>query len=82
LFDKLEEDHFMAQATLVDRRVDRCVAALPPSAWTILEIHAGEKGPLLVEALKRRVSAKTNRRRAGSEEVLVVFRAKQEDGTF
>jgi SRSO17 transposase len=63
-------------------RVDRWAAAQPASAWTTIEIRAGEKGPLCVEALQRRVSAKTDRRRAGPEEVLVVFREAQADGTF
>jgi SRSO17 transposase len=63
-------------------RVDRWTAAQPASAWTLIEIRAGEKGPLRVEALQRRVSAKTDRRRAGPEEVLVVFREEQADGTF
>lgn len=63
-------------------RVDRWAAAQPSSAWNTIEIRAGEKGPLIVEAMKRRVSAKTDRRRAGPEEVVVVFRAKQADGTF
>jgi SRSO17 transposase len=63
-------------------RVDRWAAALPSSAWTRVEVRPGEKGPLIVEAVKRRVSAKTDRRRAGPEEVLVVFREKQEDSTF
>jgi SRSO17 transposase len=63
-------------------RVDRWAAAQPSSAWTTIEIRPGEKGPLIVEAMKRRVSAKTNRRRAGPEEVLVVFREKQADGTL
>jgi SRSO17 transposase len=63
-------------------RVDRWAAALPPSAWTRIEVRPGEKGPLIVEAVQRRVSAKTDRRRAGPEEVLVVFREKQADGTF
>jgi SRSO17 transposase len=63
-------------------RVDRWAAAQPSSAWTTIEIRPGEKGPLIVEALKRRVSAKTDRRRAGPEEVLVVFREKQADDTF
>jgi SRSO17 transposase len=63
-------------------RVDRWAAAQPSSAWTTIEIRPGEKGPLIVEALKRRVSAKTDRRRAGPEEVLVVFREQQADGTF
>lgn len=63
-------------------RVDHWAAAQPSSAWTTIEIRAGEKGPLIVEAVKRRVSAKTDRRRAGPEEVLVVFREPQADGTF
>jgi SRSO17 transposase len=63
-------------------RVDRWTAALPRTAWTTIEVRAGEKGPLIVEAVKRRVAAKTDRRRAGPEEVLVVFREKQQDGTF
>ncbi len=62
-------------------RADRWAAAQPARAWTPVEIRPGEKGPLRVEALKRRVSAKTDRRRAGPEEVLVVFRAQQPDGT-
>ena len=68
------------QASFV--RLDCWAAALPPSAWTTIEIRVGEKGPLVVEAVKRRVSAKTDRRRTGPEEVLVVFREKQADGTF
>ena len=63
-------------------RVDRWAAAQPASAWTTIEIRPGAKGPLIVEAMKRRVAAKTDRRRAGPEEVLVVFREKQADGTF
>ena len=63
-------------------RVERWAAAQPPSAWTTVEVRPGEKGPLVVEALKTRVSAKTDRRRAGPEEVLVVFREKQADGSF
>ena len=35
-----------------------------------------------MEALKTRVSAKTERRRAGPEEMLVVFREKQADGSW
>jgi len=63
-------------------RVDRWAAAQPARAWTPIEIRPGEKGPLVVEVMTRRVSAKTDRRRAGPEEVLVVFREKQADGTF
>lgn len=63
-------------------RVDRWAAALPRSAWTTIDVRAGEKGPLIVQAVKRRVSAKTDRRRAGPEEVLIVFRERQADDTF
>jgi len=63
-------------------RVDRWAAAQPSRAWTTIEIRPGAKGPLIVEAIKRRVSAKTDRRRTGPEEVLVVFREKLADGTF
>jgi SRSO17 transposase len=63
-------------------RVDRWAAALPLHAWTTIEVRVGEKGPLAVQALKARVAAKTERRRVGPEEVLVVFREPHEDGTF
>lgn len=63
-------------------RVDRWAAAQSATAWTAIEVRPGEKGPLVVEALKTRVSAKTERRRAGPEEVLVVFREKQADGSW
>jgi SRSO17 transposase len=63
-------------------RVDRWAAAQPPSAWTAIEVRPGEKGPVIVEAVKARVAAKTERRRTGPEEILVVFRERQADGTF
>jgi len=62
-------------------RVDHWRAALPASAWTTLEVRPGEKGPLVVEAVKARVQAKTDRRRTGPEEVLVVVRYRQDDGS-
>ena len=49
--------------------------------WTRIEVRAGEKGPLVVEAAKARVQAKLGRRN-GPEETLVVFRERQGDGTF
>ena len=63
-------------------RVDRWAATQPDSAWTSLEVRPGEKGPLVVEMLRTRVLAKTERRRAGAEETLVVFRERQADGTL
>ena len=62
-------------------RVDRWAAAQPASAWTPIEVRAGEKGPVVVEMIKARVTAKTERRRVGPEEVLVVFRERPADGT-
>jgi SRSO17 transposase len=49
--------------------------------WTRIEVRPGEKGPLVVEAVKTRVQAKLGRRN-GPEETLVVFREWQGDGTI
>jgi SRSO17 transposase len=48
--------------------------ALPPTAWTKLTVRDGEKGPLEVEILARRVESKVDRRAVGFEETLVVIR--------
>ena len=63
-------------------RVDRWAAALPAAAWQTIEVRPADKGPLVVQMVKRRVVAKTDRRRAGPEEILVVTREPQADGTF
>jgi SRSO17 transposase len=44
--------------------------------WRRIEIRPGEKGPLVVEAVKARVQTKLGRRN-GPEETLVVFRERQ-----
>ena len=44
--------------------------------WTRIEIRPGEKGPLVVEAVKVRVQAKLGRSN-GPEETLVIFRERQ-----
>jgi SRSO17 transposase len=62
-------------------RVDRWCAALPADAWTTIDVRDGAKGPLVVQAVKTRVQAKTDRRRNGPEEILVVLREAQDDGT-
>ena len=64
------------------QRVDRWAAALPASAWTECDVRDGAKGPLVVEAASCRVLARTERSQPDSEETLLVFRAKQEDGTW
>ena len=48
--------------------------ALPSVAWTKLTVRDGEKGPLDVEILARRVESKVDRRVVGFEETLVVIR--------
>jgi SRSO17 transposase len=63
-------------------RVDRWREALAKSAWTTIDIRDGSRGPLAVQAVKTRVQAKTDRRRKGPEEVLVVVREEQSDGTM
>jgi len=63
-------------------RVDTWRAALPDDAWTRIEVRDGEKGPLVVEAVKRRVQARTERRGTGPEELLFVTRERQADNSF
>jgi SRSO17 transposase len=57
-------------------------APLPAGAWTRLEVRPGEKGPLVVELARTRVQARTDTRAVGPEELLVVTRVRQEDGSW
>ena len=63
-------------------RADRWCAALSEGAWTTINVRDGARGPLMVQAVKTRVQAKTDRRRNGPEEVLVIIRELQDDGTM
>ena len=63
-------------------RVDRWREALPEDAWTTIDVRDGSRGPLITQAVKRRVQAKTDRRRNGPEEELVILREVQSDGTM
>jgi SRSO17 transposase len=63
-------------------RMDRWREALPESAWTTIDVRDGARGPLEVQAVKVRVQAKTDRRRKGPEETMMVVREKQSDGTL
>ena len=63
-------------------RADRWCATLPEDAWTTIDVRDGARGPLVTQAVKRRVQAKTDRRRNGPEEVLVILREVQADGTM
>lgn len=56
------------------RGVRAWCAALPAGAWTKLTVRDGEKGPLEVEIVARRVESKVDRRVVGFEETLVVIR--------
>lgn len=60
-------------------RVDQWLAAQPAVAWTKLDVRDGAKGPLLVESLKRRVAARTDKRQQAPDEVLVAIRYKDRD---
>jgi SRSO17 transposase len=63
-------------------RLDRWRAALPEDAWARVDVRDGEKGPLVVEVVKRRVQARTETGGTGPEELLLVTRERQADGTF
>jgi SRSO17 transposase len=63
-------------------RVDRWRAALPETAWTTVEVRDGEKGPLVLEMVTRRVQARTETGGTGPEELLVITRERQADGTY
>lgn len=55
-------------------QVREWVKGQPEDAWTQIEVRPGEKGPITVECMKRRVQARTENRRVGPEEVLFVTR--------
>jgi SRSO17 transposase len=55
--------------------------ALPAGAWVRQTVRDGEKGPLEVEIVKRRVESKVERRVVGFEELLVAVRY-EEGGTL
>lgn len=60
-------------------RVDRWIAEQPSDAWTQIEVRDGEKGPLIVEALKRKVETGKRGRATVAEEMLVVIRYRDRD---
>src|SRR5512142_457043 len=63
-------------------RLDRRRAAVADDAWTTIEVRDGEKGPLVIEALKRRVQARTPTGGTGPEELLFVTRERQANKTY
>lgn len=64
------------------RRVGRWCAALPEDAWQTFEVRAGEKGPVVVQAVWTLVQARTESHPSEVAEVLVVFRERQGDGSW
>ena len=63
-------------------RMDRWRAALPEDAWVRVDVRDGEKGPLVIEIVKRRVQARTETGGTGPEELLIVTRERQANGTY
>jgi SRSO17 transposase len=63
-------------------RVDRWCAAVAESAWETLEVGAGEKGPLVVQAVWTLVQAKSGGKPAAVASSLVVCRERQADGSW
>ena len=53
--------------------------SLGDEAWQRIDVRDGSKGPLVVEAVKRRVVSRTHRRQQGEEETLVVIRSRDRD---
>ena len=53
--------------------------SLDDQAWDRIDVRDGSKGPLVVEALKRRVVSRTHRRQQGAQETLVVLRYRDRD---
>jgi SRSO17 transposase len=63
-------------------RVDRWCAAVPEEAWQTIDVRDGEKGPLVTQVVRRLVQARTEGKASAVAEFLVVFRERQEDGTW
>jgi SRSO17 transposase len=53
--------------------------SLGEASWQRIDVRDGSKGPLVVEAVKRRVVSRTHRRQPGEEETLVVIRSRDRD---
>jgi SRSO17 transposase len=63
-------------------RVDAWCAKLPEAAWTTIDVRDGEKGPLVIEAVKTRIQARTETGGTGLDELLFVTRERQADNTY
>ena len=56
------------------QHVEAWSQSLDDTAWHRIDGRDGSKGPLVVEAVKRRVVSRTHRRQQGAQETLVVLR--------
>jgi len=63
-------------------RVEVLCKTLPEKAWTRIDVRDGEKGPLVVEAVKLRVRARNETGGEGQDELLFVTRELQSDNTY
>lgn len=64
-------------------RAEKWRESLSRKAWTNVTVRGGEKGPLALDIVQCRVVARTDKQRVGTrEEILILTRTKQEDGTF
>jgi SRSO17 transposase len=63
-------------------RVDRWCAKLSENAWTSVNVRDGEKGPLVIEAVKTQIRSRTDTGGTGLAEVLFVTRERQADNTY
>jgi len=60
--------------------VSRWSEARRPSDWVRIDVRDGEKGPLVVEAVKCRVQTHDEKRHVGPEELLLVTRVRESKG--
>lgn len=60
-------------------RVDRWAEQQPAERWELIEVRAGEKGPLRFQAISSRVQTRASNRRSGPEERLVVIRTLEKE---
>src|SRR5512147_1934685 len=63
-------------------RLGRWRSGVSEEGWVTIEVRDGEKGPLVIEAIKRRVQARTATGGTGPEELLFVTRERQSDKTY
>jgi SRSO17 transposase len=64
------------------QRVDRWCAGMSDKAWTVIEVRDGEKGPLVTQVVRKLVQARTESKASEAAEFLVVFRERQQDGSW